>query len=149
MFTAYSVKCTPWNYLVRLLGFATAPWLVSAKVVPGHLLSTMGTRLQHLVKKSCIRVTLVPLVHVWFRSTDSVPWVHTMGVINTMSPCLCHESLSIPCVHAYTMRYLKVQRGTYMKKRYLKVTEVPKGPRDTYPRATKRSKRYLMVQDVP
>ena len=58
-------------------------------------------RLNVLVRKkkvSCIRATLGPLVRVWFRSTDTIPWVwvNTMGVVNTMSQCLYHESMFIP-----------------------------------------------------
>ena len=46
-----------------------------------------------LAEKSWIQVTLGPLVSVWFRSTDSIPWilVNTLGVVNTMSPCLYHK----------------------------------------------------------
>ena len=42
---------------------------------------------------------------VWLRSTDTIPWfwVNFMGVVNTKSPCLYHELMSIPWVHVYTM----------------------------------------------
>ena len=64
-----------------------------------------------LLKKSRRRVTLRPLVRVWLRRTDTIPWVwvSTMGVENTVSSChyhdacLYHESLSMPLVHVYTM----------------------------------------------
>ena len=45
-----------------------------------------------------IQVILGPLVRVWFRSTDSIPWVlvNIMDIVKTMSPCLYHKSLSTP-----------------------------------------------------
>ena len=69
--------------------------------------SSLGTNCSHSARqinvlysteKSRLRAKLVPIVLVWFRSTDSISWVwvNTMGVIDTMSPCQYHESLSIP-----------------------------------------------------
>ena len=56
-------------------------------------------------KISGIRVTLGPLVPVWLRSTNTIPWVwvNTMGVVNTMGLCLFYESMSVTWVHVYTM----------------------------------------------
>ena len=55
-------------------------------------------------KKSCIWVTLGPLVLVWLGSTATIPWVwvSTMGVVNTMHPCLYHDYMCIPWVRVYT-----------------------------------------------
>ena len=95
--------------------------------------------------KSRIRVTLSPLVCVWFRSTNSIPWVlvNTMGVVNTMSPFLYHKFLSIPWVLVNTMspcQYHKTMSIPWViinSKRYLNVQgiqRVPKGP--IYPKST-------------
>ena len=54
------------------------------------------------------RFTLIPykgpLIHVWSRSTNTISsvCVNTMGVVNTMSPCLYQDSMSIPQVLVYT-----------------------------------------------
>ena len=47
-----------------------------------------------VMKKSRIRARLGPLVLVWFKSTNTIPWVQ----INTMSHCQYYESMSIPWV---------------------------------------------------
>ena len=39
-----------------------------------------------------VEKNLGPLVCVWFWSTDTIPWVNTMGVVNNMSQCLYHEA---------------------------------------------------------
>ena len=56
-------------------------------------------------EKSRIRATLGPLIHVWFRSTNTITWVgdNTLGVFNTMSPCLYQDSMYIPLIHVYNM----------------------------------------------
>ena len=55
-------------------------------------------------KKFCIWVTLGPLILVWLGSTATIPWVwvSTMGVVNTMHPCLYHDYMCIPWVRVYT-----------------------------------------------
>ena len=57
-----------------------------------------------LIKQKCVRVTFGPLVCVWFRKNNSIPrvLVNPMGVVNSMSLHLYHESLLIPWVHVYT-----------------------------------------------
>ena len=42
---------------------------------------------------------------VLFRSTNNTPqvWVDTMGFVNTICPCLYHESMSVPWIIVYTM----------------------------------------------
>ena len=53
----------------------------------------------------CMPATLSPLIRVWFRITHTIPWVwvNTMVVVNTIGPCLYHESMSIPWVQVYTI----------------------------------------------
>ena len=103
----------------------------------------------------------LPLVCVWFMSTNSIPWVLviTMRVVNTMSPflyhkslsipwvlfntmipCQYHESMLIPWVNVYTIspcQFQEVPKGSRYPEGYLKVQciqKVPKGPR--YPKGT-------------
>ena len=70
-----------------------------------HIWSSLSMVLGRPVKKSRIRATLGPPVRVWFRSTDTIPWVlvSTMGVVNTMSPYLYHKSMSLPRIYVSTM----------------------------------------------
>ena len=75
-------------------------------------------------EKARIQATLGPLVCVWFKRTDTIPWVkvytmspslyhesksitwvqvYTMSPVSTVSPSLCHQYFSIPCLQVYTM----------------------------------------------
>ena len=99
--------CGEWCYLVCFVSIWGSVFEVFLRLYWFSCLGQTVEKPQGCLKKkkSRIRVTLGPLVCVWFSSTDSIPWVYvnTMGVVNIMSQYLYHESWSIPWVHVYTI----------------------------------------------
>ena len=106
----------PRQHYIRRQSSRLRPAKFERKSLKSPHVQTMSTAIKCLrneEEKTRIRVTLGPLVCVWFRSTDSIP-----VLVDNMSPCHYHESMPIPWVLVNSKRYLKVQ-------------VVPKGPRGT------------------
>ena len=110
-------------------GSMSIPWVLvstkspslyhESKSMPWVLVITLSPCLYH---ESLLipRVQIYTMIPCQYQESMSISWV----LINTKSLNLYHESKSLPWVQVSTMR----QRSEFWKW-YLKVQEVPKGPR--------------------